>query len=164
MGYWAAQLQAHRTHLAIYFLERAGFTVYFPRILGQRRVCEPLFPTYAFIGVQLQWHAARYSPGVVKLIMNGQDSRSAELADSVVEGIKAREKDDGLIHLPKPRGLVRGDRLRVMRGPFEGQLALFEGMAARERVAVLLALMGGERRVLLPRKAVERYSKRPGRA
>ena len=45
MGYWAAQLQAHRTHLTIYFLEQAGFTVYFPRILGQRRVCEPLFRT-----------------------------------------------------------------------------------------------------------------------
>ena len=27
------------------FLERAGFTVYFPRILGQRRVCESLFRT-----------------------------------------------------------------------------------------------------------------------
>ena len=30
-------------------------------------------------------------------------------------------------------------------------------MAERGRVAVLLALMGDERRVLLPRKAVERY-------
>ena len=62
------------------------------------------------------------------------------------------------------RELVRGDRLRVMRGRFEGQLALFEGMAGRERVAVLLALMRGERRVLLPRKAVERYRSGQARA
>ena len=56
------------------------------------------------------------------------------------------------------RELVRGDCWRVKpRGRFEGQLALFEGMAARERVAVLLALMSGERRAPLPRKAVERY-------
>ena len=74
------------------------------------------------------------------------------------EAAPARNRTLQTFHDPLVwRELVRGDRLRVMRGRFEGQLAPFEGMAGRERVAVLLALMRGEWRVLLPRKAVERY-------
>jgi hypothetical protein len=38
-----------------------------------------------------------------------------------------------------------GDRVRVLRGPFRDHLAIYAGMTGRNRVAVLLRLLGGER-------------------
>jgi len=40
-------------------------------------------------------------------------------------------------------------------GPFQGQLALYAGMKPRERVEVLLALLGGQQRVTLPKGDIE---------
>jgi hypothetical protein len=46
-------------------------------------------------------------------------------------------------------------RVRLLAGPFQGRLAVFAGMSGLERVAVLLALLGGEHRVTLPRGDIE---------
>jgi transcription antitermination factor NusG len=46
--------------------------------------------------------------------------------------------------------LRAGDQVRILAGPFRGQLGLFAGMKPHERVEVLLALLGGRSRVLLP--------------
>jgi transcription antitermination factor NusG len=48
-----------------------------------------------------------------------------------------------------------GDRMRVLGGPFQGQLGLYAGMKPHERVEVLLALLGGQQRVTLPRSSIE---------
>ena len=68
--------------------------------------------------------------------------------------IRARERD-GLIELPKPPGLRRGDRVRITSGPFADHLALYQGQASHDRVAVLLQLLGGRQRTELPASAVE---------
>jgi transcription antitermination factor NusG len=60
-----------------------------------------------------------------------------------------------LIELPRPRGLHVGDPVRVLRGPFVGKLGLYAGQAPHERVAVLLALLGGQQRVTLPKGDIE---------
>ena len=36
---------------------------------GERR--PPLFPGYAFVSIELQWHDARWCPGVATLIKDG---------------------------------------------------------------------------------------------
>jgi transcriptional antiterminator RfaH len=106
----------------------------------------PLFPGYAFVLIQLQWHAARWAPGVAMLIMDGD--HPARVPDGVITEIRGRERN-GLIDLPRP-GLRRGDRVRILHGPFAGRLALYAGMKPRERVEVLLSLLGGQQRVELP--------------
>ena len=45
--------------------------------------------------------------------------------------------------------------MRILRGPFREQVAIYAGMKAHERVDVLLSLLGGEHRVTLPRGDVE---------
>jgi transcription antitermination factor NusG len=57
-----------------------------------------LFPGYCFISIELQWHAARWSIGVVQLLMDG--SGPARVADSIINEIRSRERD-GLIELPR---------------------------------------------------------------
>jgi hypothetical protein len=47
------------------------------------------------------------------------------------------------------------ERVRVLGGPFQGQLGLYAGMRPHARVEVLLALLGGQQRVTLPRGRIE---------
>ena len=77
----------------------------------------------------------------------------AHVPDRALDEIRKREVS-GLVVLPK-QGPQPGDAVRIVRGPFVGQLAIYAGMTGRERVAVLLALLGGQQRVTLPRGDVE---------
>jgi transcriptional antiterminator RfaH len=158
--YWAAaQLQPQRDTLALHFLRQAGFETYAPR-LRERRIVHGrkvtrtplLFPAYAFVYIQMQWHAARWAPGVVRLVMDG--AQPARVPDAVIAEIKAREHG-GLVELPKPSPARLGDRVKVTAGPFAGHVGLYAGMKPRERVEVLLRILGGAQRVTLAAAAIE---------
>ena len=113
MAFWAAaQIHGQRERLAHHFLALAGFTTWFPqvrerRIIRGRRqdVLLPLFPGYTFILITLQWSAAHYAPGIVRLVMDGA-ARPARVPDKVIEALQAREKN-GVIDLPKPPPRLR---------------------------------------------------------
>ena len=143
MPYWcAAQLQPQRDGLALYCLRQAGFETYAPRLReprtahGRKVVRTPLlFPGYLFVFIRLQWHADRWAPGVVRLVMNGVGP--AAVPEAVIED---------------------RDRLRVIHGPFAGHVGLYAGMKPHERVEVLLAILGGSQRVTLAADSVEQAS------
>jgi transcriptional antiterminator RfaH len=123
---------------------------------GRREDSEsPLFPGYVFILVELQWYRARWCPGVRRIIMSGIEP--AKVSDAVIEEIRGRERN-GVIELPKPREFRRGDPVKILRGPFGGHLALYADMKPRERVEVLLRLLGGEQRVMLAKQDIEAIS------
>src|SRR5262245_20151865 len=131
--YWcAAQLQPQRDGLALHCLRQAGFETYAPRLRerrimqGRRVVQTPLlFPGYLFVLIELQWHRARWAPGVVRLIMDGV--APAVVPDGVITALKAREVG-GLIELPKPPKFRPGDRVRVLHGPLADHVGLYAGM------------------------------------
>ena len=158
--FWAcARTESKRETVAKRFLELAGFEVYVPRVREKRvrrrrkiDVILPLFPTYAFIVIEQQWHRARWSIGVAALIMDGE--HPARVPDQVIAGIRAREVR-GAVELPKSSGLKPGDHVKILGGPFRGHLALYAGMKPHQRVEVLLALLGSQQRVILPRADVE---------
>jgi transcriptional antiterminator RfaH len=160
VGYWAAcRLQVHREALALHCLGLNGYETYYPRLRDRRirfgRTIEnrpAVFPGYAFVLIQLQWHSARWAPGTLGLIMDG--IQPAKVPDPVIEEIRSRERD-GLIDLPKPPPLRRGARVRILRGPFTGHLAIFADMRPRQRVEILLQLLGGQQRVELPKADIE---------
>ncbi|MBR0730377.1 hypothetical protein JQ595_16620 [Bradyrhizobium japonicum] len=163
MGFWATvQLQPQRDRLALHFLALNGFETYAPRLRdrrisrGRKVIRTPLlFPGYAFILVRLQWSQAMFSPGVSRLVMNG--ATPAIVPDAVITSLKAREIG-GLIELPPPPPRFRrGDYLQIKRGPLAHRVGLFAGMLPRDRVAVLLRMLGSSRRVELPEAAVERW-------
>jgi transcription antitermination factor NusG len=78
----------------------------------------------------------------------------ARVPDDVIAEIRGREIG-GLIELAAPPALRRGARVRILRGPFSGHLAIFADMKPRERVEILLQLLGGEQRVTLAKKDIE---------
>jgi transcriptional antiterminator RfaH len=159
MGYWAvARLEPKREAVAEHFLQLAGYTVYVPQVREHRarngrkvEKISPLFPCYGFILIEQQWHSARWTVGVAGIILNGD--HPAAVADSVVDALRRRERN-GAIELPKVRGLMRGDLVRVIGGAFTGSLALYQGMRPHQRVEVLLAMLGGQQRVSLPRSDI----------
>jgi transcription antitermination factor NusG len=81
----------------------------------------------------------------------------ARVPDAVIDEIRSRERD-GIIELPKPPAARLGDAVRILRGPFEGRLAIYAGMKPRARVEVLLALLGSRQRMTLAADAVEAVS------
>jgi transcriptional antiterminator RfaH len=159
MSYWtAAQLQPRREHLALHMLLQEHFTVYAPKLRERRTICGrrkdnevALFPGYAFVAIELQWHAARWCPGVVRLVMDGL--QPAKVSDAVIEEIRGRERN-GAVELPKRR-LQYGDRVKILAGPFRGHLAMYAGMSGLERVTVLLQILGGQQRATLAQQDVE---------
>jgi transcriptional antiterminator RfaH len=166
MSYWcAAQLDAHHVRLALYCLEKIeGYTVYAPRLREirtiRRRKVERrplLFVNYAFVLIVEQWWKARYSPGVVRVILDGD--RPARVPEAIIAELKQRERN-GLIELIKPLRFKPGDPVKVTRGAFTGHLGLYDGQAPHERVAVLLALLGGRVRVELPEAGIGPASRR----
>ena len=111
--------------------------------------CARWVPGYLFITIELQWYAAKTAPGVTRLVMDG--STPARVPDQVIEELRGREKN-GVIERP-------GARVRVTGGPFRGHMGLCAGMPPRERVTVLLSLLGGQQRVSLPERDVEPISR-----
>jgi transcriptional antiterminator RfaH len=160
MAYWAcARLEPRRERIALHHLALAGFATYLPRLRERRlshgrriEVRPPLFPGYCFLTVETQWYSARWSIGVIGLIMDG--IKPARVADQIIDDIRKRERN-GLVELPRRAGFKAGDRVKVLQGPLAGHLGLYAGQRPHERVLVLLALLGAEQRVELPKDAVE---------
>src|SRR5215472_678673 len=159
--YWCcAQVEPRRERLASYTLGLAGYQVYQPLLREQRRsrhgrkiiITPPLFPGYLFLWVVSGWWNARWSPGVVRLIMDGL--QPARVSDAIIDEIRSRERG-GFVELPKLRGLAPGMKVRVIDGPLREQIGLLAALRPHERVLVLLQLLGGQQRVELARSSIE---------
>jgi transcription antitermination factor NusG len=146
MAFWAvARTEPHREATAARFLGAQDFETYLPVIQtppprGQTiRRTAPLFPGYIFILIRLQWYSIKPTFGVRGLIMDG--TVPARLADSVIDEIRQRESG-GFVKLPAPSRFRRGQKVRIVRGAFDGQCGLYDGQASGERERVLLSLLG----------------------
>jgi transcriptional antiterminator RfaH len=160
--YWCcAQVEPRRERLASHCLGLAGYEIYQPLLREQRRsrhghrkiiVTPPLFPGYLLVWVVRGWWDARWSPGVVRLIMDGL--LPARVPDVVISEIRSRERG-GFVELPKVHGLKPGMRVKVLQGPLQDQIGLLAALRPHERVLVLLQLLGSQQRVELARNAIE---------
>ena len=163
-SYWAcAQIEANRERLALHCLGLHGYQTYLPHIRTKRVVpasrtiarTTALFPGYAFVLIELQWHTARWAPGVIRLMLDGE--RPARVPEAVIAELKGRERNGGLVELPPPPTFRPGDRVQITRGVFAGQFGLYAGMRPHQRVAVLLAVLG---RIELPKDDIARAQQR----
>ena len=161
--WYVVQTQPHAESRAQEHLRRQGFTTYLPRLRKSRRharktekVSRPLFPRYMFVLIDTThqgWHAIRSTFGVSSLV--GGESGPMPLRDGVIEALRQREGEDGHFHQETPK-FLRGAAVRVLDGVFASCLGLFEGMSDRDRVAVLLDLLGRRVRVVLDAESVIR--------
>jgi transcriptional antiterminator RfaH len=161
--WYLAQTSPHAETKASLHLGRQGFSIYCPRYLKQRRharrvdkIAAPLFPGYVFVAIDLatqRWLAIDSTIGVARLVRNGD--RPAAVPQLVIEALKLREDASGLVQLDRRPRFVPGDKVRIVGGAFGDCYGLYEGMSARERVAILLDLLGRKVRVVLNSEVIE---------
>jgi transcriptional antiterminator RfaH len=156
-GWYVVQTQINAEAKAARNLLRQGFAIYLPRYLKRRsharkieKVPAPLFPRYLFVQIDLatqRWRSIQSTFGVSHLVLQGSDP--ARVAADVVNALKAREDEGGYVKLNLRPKFALGEKVRVLAGVFAENLGLFDGMADRDRVAVLLDLLGRKVRVSL---------------
>jgi transcriptional antiterminator RfaH len=156
MAYWTvARTEPHRERFAIQMLAVRGFKeTYLPLIKARRRVRNhqttdtvPMFQNYLFLLLGDFFWDAKNCPGIARLLLDGD--RPAKVPDRVIDDLRSREKH-GLVVLPEPPGQFKaGDRVRIVHGPFTGLPAFYAGQSSRERVRVLLTLLGSSRPVTM---------------
>lgn len=156
------QTHSHCEAKATEHLHRQGFTTYLPRHIKHRSharkvdvIAAPLFPRYLFVAIDCdnqRWSSIRSTRGVASLVSTG--NAPARVPDQIITELREREDKSGFIHLTT-RALFRpGQRVQVVQGAFSLCEGLFETMADKDRVAVLMEFMGRSVRVLLDEKAL----------
>jgi transcriptional antiterminator RfaH len=160
--WYVVHTRPHAEAKAVLNLDRQGFTCYLPRYLKRRRharrveiVAAPLFPRYLFVALDLatqRWWPIRSTFGVSDLVYNGE--QPAPIPSGVIQAIKGREDESGFVSLQRKPRFAPGETVRIIDGVFSACLGLFEGMADRERVAVLLELLGRKVRVVMDEEAL----------
>ena len=155
--WYVVQSQVNSEAKAALNLRRQGFDIYLPRCLKRRRharrielTAKPLFPRYLFVAIDRtaqRWRSIQSTFGVARLISHGDEP--AAVPEGVVNSIKAREDDNGYVMLDTQPAFRPGDKIRVLGGAFIDAAGLFDGHADRDRVAILLEMLGRKVRVLL---------------
>ena len=160
--WYVVRTQPRAENKARVHLGRQGFETYLPRYFKKRRharrvetVQAPLFPSYLFVAIDREgqrWRCISSTIGVSHLVCNGEEP--APVPDHVIDALRDREDEAGLIRLPVRPSFEPGDKVRLLEGAFVDCVGLFEGMKDIERVSVLLDLLGRKVRVLLGADAV----------
>jgi len=148
--WWVIQTESQREHVVCALLARKH-ECYYPRIKHRSRI-SGLFPGYLFVRAAEQWSPIRWTAHVVRVLLSGDVP--AQLPDKIVDEIRKRQIG-GFVKLPPPTRLKKGQKVRITRGSFEGQVAVYEGMTGKDRERVLLDLLGQKVSVELPDRDLE---------
>lgn len=159
--------QPHREHVAIEHLIRQGFPAYCPRLIKRVRharratdVLKPMFPGYVFVevdpGVQ-RWRPILSTIGVRTIVRFGD--RVGVLDPQFIDSLKAREVN-GAVTLPA-RPYQLGEDVRLAGGVFDGLVAQIIAMDEKERLVVLMDLLGQSVRVVVTATQVSALSSAP---
>jgi transcriptional antiterminator RfaH len=143
-------------------LARQSFETYLPMVCVEKRrnrqivsQIEPMFPRYLFIqltpGVQ-NFAPIRSTLGVSKLVEFGL--KPAQVPDALVESLKNKAAPDSYMEIKMPEPKV-GDKVRVVDGVMYGYEGILTAKSSRERVELLLEMVGTCARVKVPLVDIE---------
>lgn len=141
-------------------LERQGFSIYLPlsrEVNGRRSTRDavgPLFSRYLFICLDRErdnWSPIRSTLGVVKLVQFG--GMPLAVPPELIGTIQAREQSDGYVEIAA-RKFLAGEKVRIVDGPMAGLEAVFLAKNSRERVTVMLNIVGNQTRISLPTELI----------
>jgi transcriptional antiterminator RfaH len=160
--WYVARTQPNAENKAVTHLSRQGFVTYLPRYLKRRRharrvdvVSAPLFPRYLFVEIDTaiqRWRSIYSTIGVSQLVCSGD--APTPVSDQVVTLLKSREDAAGFIQFERRPPFRVGDKIRILDGVFCDCLGLYDGMSDRDRVTILLDLLGRKVRVQADAEAV----------
>ena len=154
--WYVAQLKSGRERVAIHGLGEQGFSSYYPQMQVMRarggrtfEAHEPVFPLYLFLKSAPDWSCWRSinnTRGVARLLGNGEP---CAIAEREVTQLMARDKA-GLLRHPYKRQIRQGDLVEFKVGSFVGLHGVCQ-WTRRERIGVLLQILGGDTVITSPR-------------
>jgi transcriptional antiterminator RfaH len=115
-----------------------------------RTVLASLFPGYIFVILDLsrhRWRSVNSTFGVASLIMCAE--RPLPVPPGVVETLIAASEGSQIVRFD--RDLEIGQKVRIISGPFAEAVCRLVHLDEKERVRVLLEIMGGQVAVQLDR-------------
>jgi transcriptional antiterminator RfaH len=153
LAWSVAQTQPNAARIACVNLQRQGFSFYNP-LIKEKKICKKgfcgwrtvqLFSNYLFVEIIDQWRAVKSTRGILNLLMS-EDEKPAVIEDSYITSLRARENKDGLIILGQSK-FKNGNAVQIKAGPFAHAVGIFDGMGSRDRVYILLSMLGTKRRI-----------------
>lgn len=160
LGWYVVNTLPNQEARAELNLRRQGFLAWLPAYERSRRharrvetVSTPLFPGYLFVrfdAARQAWASINSTYGIRRLICRGD--APARLPDGFVESLRA-DVAEGRLQMPEDR-LEPGARVRVTDGPFADYFGTLSSLASRDRVTLLLNVLGRDVSAVIPRWAV----------
>jgi transcriptional antiterminator RfaH len=157
--WYAVHTKPRQERLAEENLLRQRFEVYLPRLGESRRrrgkwvdVVESLFPRYLFVCVDTSVEnisSVRSTRGVSDLVRFGDQLLPVQ--DRIIEGLKVREHPESHLHRLHGGLFEKGDRVKAVKGPFTDLEGIFLADKGKDRVLILMRLLGRDSPVALGR-------------
>ena len=162
--WYVVRTHPHAELRAAEHLRRQGFEVCVPRFCKTRRharktetVIRPLFPRYFFVAFDRnagRWQAVRSTIGIANLV--GGPDGPTPIAEKVLSDLRSREDRAGFFQFAARMRFAPGEKIKIINGMFSACIGLFEGMADKDRIAVLLDMLGRHVRVIVDGERVAR--------
>ena len=163
MEWYVVRTKPHQENTVESSLTRVGIEVLCPRIKEQRvirrklqQVVSPLFPGYLFAKCpSFRLRGVQYAKGVRELVSFG--TGPVVIRDEIVHEICQRLDGAGIAFVPPPI-FVRGDVVRIRKGPLSGLEAIFEReMVGQQRAVLLMKMLACQMRVVLDMKTLVNF-------
>jgi len=155
--WYVCQTKPRQESQALRKLEEQGYEVCLPLLTvwqkrkdGWRKTEQVMFPRYAFVRCARPGQSIapiRSTPGVTSLVSFGNIPASIEHA--MVEAIRDIARLSGNPPQQQANPFQVGDSVAVTEGPLKGLSGIVSSVA-RERVVVMLTLLGREKPVAIP--------------
>lgn len=161
--WYVLRIKPHKERAVHRQLLARDIRVYFPSIKVEpvnpraSRI-RPYFPGYMFVHIDLEAkgdNVLRWTPGTNGLVRFGGEP--ARVPENLIQELKKRLANLKKVKEQKNK-LENGDRVRIVKGPFEGYEAIFDmHLSGKDRVQVLLAYLNSQpQRVKLSAEALEK--------
>ncbi len=162
LNWYVVKTRPLQEEKALKNLVMQGIEVYLPRIKkiilrnGKRKdLAKPLFPGYLFARfcVETHFRKVHYTRGVSRVVcFNGIP---IPLDEEEIEFIRTKEVD-GFVSI-KEKDFSKGEKVKVVNGPFCGFEGLFEReLEDGERVEILLKFLSRKAKIIIEKDWVEK--------
>ena len=140
-------------------LGNQGYEVYLPllkrakRLRGRwKEVIEPLFPRYLFVRLvayEDDFAPIRSTQGVNKMVRFGDNP--AVMRREVIDSLRRGEQLSGGLYLESSKIFEQGAKVEIIEGPLAGIRAIVQCDSGKDRVILLLNMLGRDNATAVPR-------------
>jgi len=153
--WYLIQIKSNSYKIAERNLNRQGFKTFMPLLEKTNKgrskftnYIKPLFPGYMFVGSEHHidwWRKINNTLGVSRLLSYGGEPKA--LPEELISSLISRCDKFGLLIKSKTPAI--GDSIMLMKGAFTDLVATIETIDEKERIWVIMELMGRHTRIQL---------------